>query len=158
MVTYQVLGRKQPWKRKLLKFPTHCRISNFNLLMQISPCLQHVAFCRNTFDVRSPLYLACVNIAVSQDHLGPSLCSSRDFIWYRTISHDNAGNSILPPRVSKPCGGNNLKFEAYSKKLIRDESLICRSHRRLTFLYEEESGKMFPRYSRKFWVWLCNFF
>ena len=42
-VTYQVLGRKQPWKRKLLKFPTRCRISNFNLFMQISPCLQNVA-------------------------------------------------------------------------------------------------------------------
>ena len=43
MVTYQVLGRKQPWKRKLLKFPTRCPVSNFNSLMQISPCLQKVA-------------------------------------------------------------------------------------------------------------------
>ena len=45
----------------------------------------------------------------------PRLCSSRDFIWYTTISHDYAGSSILPPRVlvsgPKPCGGNKFLYQ-----------------------------------------------
>ena len=90
MVTYQVLGRKTILKKEIAEIShtlmTAARLSDFNSLMQISPCLQNVTFLINT----------TINYKVKQTEQSTKRFSSQKFYSIKKCTlHDLIGDRLI---------------------------------------------------------------